>query len=204
MEQGKNIFDKILNKVPGGYFGIISVVIRIFCDMTALLLFPKYNFFENMISELGVGKGGIFFNLGLILSGIICVPFYIELGRSLKSDYIKEKSVKTGLMFFYISDIAYMLVGVFPSIKENYIIFYIHGTLALISWLTGVVYLSIFGRLMMKNDKYANFTAYLTFILAVCVLIAASTWMPITEWLMTITFIIWVFTISSYMINKKL
>jgi hypothetical membrane protein len=204
MERGKNLLDKILRRISGGFFGILSMIIRVLCDFFAYLYFPGYNIFENMVSELGVGKGGIFFNLGLIISGIICIPFYIALLRSLTIEYSYDKTRKTALTFFYISNICYILVGLFPSIKENIVIFYIHGTLALISWLTGIIYLLIIAGLMLKNNKYSKFNAYVTLMLVIFLSIAVSTWQPITEWLMTFMFIIWICIISTSMIYKKI
>ena len=94
MEQGKNFLDKILRRISGGVFGILSMIIRVLCDFLAFLCIPGYDIFENMVSELGVGKGGIFFNLGLIISGIICIPFYIALIRSLTIEYLYDKTRK--------------------------------------------------------------------------------------------------------------
>ena len=67
--------DQLLKIIPGGVFGIISVVIVLSGDIISIVLFPGgYSFFENMISELGGGPYGIFFNLGLVISGIVSIP----------------------------------------------------------------------------------------------------------------------------------
>ncbi len=204
MERERKFIDKLLNIAPGGIYGILSLIARISGDLLAYLFFPGYSIFDNMVSDLGVGPGGIFFSLGLIISGIVCIPFYIALARSLKSDEINEKMIRMGLIFFYISDITYILLGFFPSVEDNYLIYTAHGILAVISWLTGIVYLILFSKLMLKNHKYSKFPAYSGFCLVGFMILFLSTWLPIFEWLMTFAFIIWLIIISSYMIYHRL
>lgn len=204
MERKRKFIDKLLNFIPGGFYGILSLIARISGDLLAYLLFPGYSIFDNMVSDLGVGKGGIFFSLGLIISGIVCIPFYVVLARSLKSEEINEKTIRLGLMFFYISDIAYILVAFFPSVENNYIIYTAHGVLAVISWLTGIVYLIIFSKLMIKNKNYSKLPAYSGFCLIGFLLVFLFTWIPILEWLMTFAFIVWLMIISCYVRYNKL
>ncbi len=204
MNRGRKLIDKLLNAIPAGFYGIRSIIIRITGDFLASTFYPEYNMFDNMVSELGVGPGGIFFTLGLIFSGIISIPFYVAIARSLQSDNIKERSRKSGLFLFYVSDITYILVGIFPSIEQNTIIYYTHGILALISWLAALGYLIIFSKLMLKSDKYSALPAYSSSLLIGFVIVAVLTWQPITEWLMTFMFWLWVLIISSYMLYHKL
>ena len=83
MEIQKKIFDRLLTLIPGGVFGLLTCAIVLSGDIISIILFPGgYNFFENMISELGRGPSGIFFNLGLIILGILSFTYYISLYRS--------------------------------------------------------------------------------------------------------------------------
>jgi len=204
MERERKFIDKLLNIAPGGIYGILSLIARISGDLLAYLFFPGYSIFDNLVSELGVGPGGIFFSLGLIISGIVCIPFYITLARSLKGDEINEKMIRMGLIFFYISDITYILVAFFPSVEDNYLIYTAHGILAVISWLTGIVYLITFSKLMLKNSNYSKLTAYSGFCLVGFLTVFLFTWIPILEWIMTFAFIVWLMIISRYMIYHKL
>ena len=204
MERKRNFIDKFLDIVPGGLYGIFSVLIRMLGDFIAFLFFPGYNMINNMVSDLGVGPGGIFFSLGLIISGIISIPFYVALARSLQSEDVNEKMRKTGLIFFYISDITYIMIGFFPSVKNVYIIYFAHGLFAIISWLTAIVYLIIFSKLMTKDGKFSALPSYSGYFLIIVMIIFLCTWLPLIEWIMTFTFIIWVLLISSYMIYHKL
>ena len=198
MERERKFIDKILNVVPGGIYGILSLIARISGDFLAYLFFPGYSINDNMVSDLGTGPGGIFFSLGLIISGIICIPFYVALARSLKGDETNEKMIRMGLIFFYISDVTYILVGFFPSVEDNYPIYLAHGVLAVISWLAGIVYLITFSKLMLKNSNYSKLPAYSGFCLVGFMFLFLFTWIPILEWIMTFLFLFWLLYISCY------
>ena len=104
MEIEKSFFDKLLTLIPGGVFGLLSCVIVLSGDILSIILFPGgYNFFENMISELGRGPSGIFFNLGLIISGIVGIPFYIALYRVFDKETVNPIVRKIALIFSLIS-----------------------------------------------------------------------------------------------------
>ncbi|MFX0071836.1 MAG: DUF998 domain-containing protein [Candidatus Hermodarchaeota archaeon] len=204
MKRIKKFVDKLLDFTHGGYYAILSLIARIIGDFLAFLYIPGYNIFDNMVSDLGVGDGWFFFSLGLILSGIICIPFYISMARSIHSDENNEKTKKIGLIFFYISDITYILIAFFPAIESNYLIFIAHGLLAIITWLTAITYLIIFSRLMEKDEKFSKLPANSGYFLIIVMIIFLFTWLPIIEWIMTFIFIIWLLIISSYMIYHKL
>ena len=69
MKNEINFSDTLFFKNYGSIFGILSVSVGVIGDLIALYLFPGYSIFSNMISELGVGPGGIFFNIGVFFSG---------------------------------------------------------------------------------------------------------------------------------------
>ena len=80
--------EKLLNFMPGGVYGILSMVIGIIGDILAILYYPGYNMIDNMVSDLSRGIGSIFFNFGLIFSGLVAIPFYLHLGRILKTEIV--------------------------------------------------------------------------------------------------------------------
>ncbi|TFG21760.1 MAG: DUF998 domain-containing protein [Promethearchaeota archaeon] len=210
MEIQKKIFDKLLSLIPGGIFGLLTCAIVLTGDIISMILFPEgYNFFENMISELGHGSSGIFFNLGLIISGILSFPYYIALYRSFDKETVNPLVRKSSLIFSLISIITYILVGIFPSIEDNYIIFVTHGIFAFLSFLTGVFYLISFSILMLMGStinggKYSKFIACQGFIVAGTYLLILFTWLPITEWIATFAIISWIIANSIYLIYHKL
>ncbi|MFX1257340.1 MAG: hypothetical protein ACFFAN_05755 [Promethearchaeota archaeon] len=206
MKKGKKITDIFSKSVPAGVIGLISVGIRICCDILAIIFFPGiYNIFENMISELGVGPGGIFFNVGIIISSILAIPFYIYFARTFRGENGKNKLlVKITIILSVISCISLMMVGFFPAIIENRTIHLIHGGFALICWLSALAYILIFSVLMLKDQRFTKFQVYYSFIVAGLLIIALCTWLPITEWLMNIGIIIWLTFNAFYIIYRKI
>lgn len=198
------IINKFLKIAPGGYYGLISATIRFTGDVLAFLLFPNYNFTKNMISDLGIGPGAIFFNLGIILSGIVSIPFYVAFVRSLKMNDNYETTRKSSLILFYIANTAYIMLGFFPSDPSNYQIFLIHGLCALIWVLVTILYLCLFTFLMIKNNKFTKLPIYVSVFLIGCLMLFLFTWVPIFEWILSLAVFIWFAVISSYLIYHKL
>ena len=91
MERRK-FFDNLLNKINGGVFGILGVAIILLGDYLAILFNPNYIIFEDMVSALGAGPfpGDFIFNLSVLVSGIIVIPYYIHLSRIVIGDNTNE------------------------------------------------------------------------------------------------------------------
>jgi hypothetical membrane protein len=203
MEREAKFIDKLLSLIPGGVFGLLSVIIILIGDFIAFAYFPGYSIFNNMVSELGIGPGGIFFNIGIIVSGIIIIPYYIDLGKSFTGDKIKENLRKFAIFTAIISCITYIFLGFFPTIETDPIIYYAHGTLATISIASGFAYLTSFSMLMVKADNFKIAQACHGFIVAGVYAIFLLTWIPIVEWIMTFCIISWILSNSIYLLYKR-
>ena len=79
MEKINNSFEKIYEKVPGGIFGLIHIVITFLITNIASSLTPGFNMNDNYISDLGASPGlaGLIFNVGMIIAGIILLLYYM-------------------------------------------------------------------------------------------------------------------------------
>ena len=191
---GKNrdlLWKFVLNPI----YGPISVVIGLIGDFASYLLYPGYNVLSNMVSDLGTGPGGIYFNIGIFLSGIFALFLYIHFGIKIKDFNINNKIRKFGIIMATISCITFSLIGLFPSYKNIQLLFIIHGTLALISWISGIVYISIFSFFSLKIKNIPNYMGIVGFIVNFLIIIFIFTWIPLIEWLMTLGIIIWVLAI---------
>ncbi len=204
MERRK-FFDKLLNTISGGVFGLVAIVIILLGDFLAILFNPDYVIFENMVSALGASPapGGLIFNLSLIISGIIVIPFYIHLSRIVIEDNTNETLRKFAIISSMISCITYSLLGVFPSLEYIYIIFYIHGVLALISILSGVCYLISFNILIKRSNNFKKIQSYFGFFVAGLYSLFILTWRPDVEWIMSFGIVSWIFIISISILKKK-
>jgi len=191
--------------MPGGLFGLLSCAIVLFCDFISIFLFHKgYSFLNNMISELGRDPYGFIFSVGLILSGIISIPYYLALVRTFNKDTVNKNLKKFAVISSLVSIITFVLVGVFPSIEENYVIYVTHGTFAFISLACGMIYLILFSYLMLKDEKYSKLQSYHGFIVAGAYIIFLFTWIPIIEWIITFGLISWISTNSIFMLCRKI
>ena len=194
----------VLKKTLGGFFGIISVIIRLTGDFTAIMFTPNYNMVDDLISDLGVGPGAIFFSLGLIISGIVSIPFYVSLKNIFRIEEINESLRKMAIVFSGISIITYILLGFFPSDPTNILIFILHGVFALISWVTGAGYLALYSYMSIKYKKSSKFQGYFGYCVVGTVILFIFTWVPVTEWIMTFAIMSWIIVISLSMIYDKI
>ncbi len=209
--------NKIFYYFPGFIFGFIAISIGLTGYFISMILYPGYSMMTEMVSTLGIGPGAIYFNLGTVLSGIIAIPFYFDLGRLVYNENDHQKLLRIALINSTLSCIALAFVGVFPAIQNSGIIIILHYLTAILSWLTGVVYCIIFGILMLRSLDYPKALAYYGFfpgsiILIYLVLIVLSlipipfavAIVPITEWIIVFAIILFIGINSTYMLYKKI
>ena len=194
--------DSLLEKVPGPAMGYVSVILGELGLFLAYLHFPGYSFLHNMMSELGVGPGAIFFNWALIISGILAMPFYFHFSRSFEREG-NERLIQGALICSWTSCIFYALVGVFPAIKENALIHLLHGTTAAISLMSGMGYLIFFGVLIWRTKQYHSLQAIYSFIVAGIYLLFLLTWLPIVEWTSNFAITFWILMNATVMVVSK-
>jgi hypothetical protein len=196
------ILNKIFNIIPGPIFGILSVIIGLLGDFLALLLFPDYNL-NLMISKLGTGPGGLFFNVGTILSGFFAFLFYLYLGRVVKVEPVNENLRKGAVISAITSCIFFILIGVFPSVDSNQLLVILHGNFASICFITGLIYFLLFNIVIIQSKNFLKMHSYIGFTEAILISIFLFTWNPVSEWIMTFGIIIWILFIASYLIYSK-
>ncbi len=201
MSKFDTLSNRLFSKVAGGIYGLISSVIAGLGDILSLQFFPNYSIVNDMVSELGITSGGIFFNFGLIISGLIGLAFYYSLSKV----FLKENRLirKCALISSYLSCITFSLIGVFPAYQEKELILslYLHGTFAALSWITGSMYCFFFSILMMRNKFYTNYLAYYGFFCSALFIILLLTWIPILEWSLSFAIFGYVIFNSIYLIK---
>jgi len=203
---------KFLDYFPGYIFGIAAIIIGLTGDFLAMYLYPGYSITKDMVSTLGVGPGALYFNLGTFFSGLIAIPFYIDLGRYVRNENNNQRMVKTAITCAIISCVTLAMVGIFPAIQDVKIIIILHYFSALISWVTGVLYCIIFSFLMLKTPEYPKTLAYfgyfpgciITFYLILIMIPPAIVLVPIVEWSIVFTIITFIAIHSIYMLSKKI
>jgi len=204
MEKLKTYILKILNFIPRPFYGLLSATVGIAGDIITILLFPDFDL-SYMISDLGTSPGAIYFNIGTFLSGVFALLTYLYIIEILENENINHpKVLRIGKVFAINSCVFFALIGVIPSVRSNIILFAVHGAVALISLVSGVIYLSAFSYLFFKCEKFSGHVWYLPLIAVSCIVPFLFSWHPITEWIMTFGITFWVVAISIYMLYHKM
>jgi len=223
MKRINEFFDNLFKVIPGYIFGLLTFVVGFSGFILALLLSPEYVMWEKSISLLGHQTGGIFSRIGLIISNTIAIPFIIYLGRALKDENVNEnvRKIAVGAGIF-ISVIAALTGAVSGGGLSS-----LHGLFALLSWMGGIVVCLLFGLLMLKSSKYSKSAAYFSFIIAIifgsflipffitnfcnalpdiCGEFGKSVYtiMPVYEWVVMFSILIFYLFNSIYMLYKKI
>ena len=198
----RQVLNKIFKVIPGPYWGLFSMIVGLLGDIIAVLMTPGYNL-TYMISTLGTGPGALFFNLGTILSGLFALIFYLYLIPALKSEDVSEEVQRMALIFASLSCFFFILIGVFPSITSNSVLIIIHGFVAMISLMCGSVYKSLFGYMMLKNEKFLKIHTFSAIIVVIIEIVFLLTWVPIIEWMMVIAINYWIFLLSFHIFTRK-
>jgi len=202
MKKEFSFFKKLRNKFPASIFGLISFGISLFTHLIAILLYPNYDMTSMAISFLGDGYGGIIYRSGLILTGIVGIPFCVYLGRFFDNEDTKELIRKLALIGSIIYCVSLILVGFFWG--SNIIVSFIHGLFAFLCWVDGLIFISLFSILMLQDERFTKSTAFFGFIIAGTFLLHLIILSSITQWIMTLSILLWVWIVSSYMLYKQL
>jgi len=194
-------FKKLFILIPGNVFGLISFGISLFTHLIGVLLYPNYDMTRMAISFLGDGYGGIIYRVGLILTGIIGIPFCVYLGKSFENKATTEPIRKLALTGSIIYCVSLIFVGYFW--RSNIIVSFIHGLFAFLCWVDGLIFMGLFSILMLKDERFPKSIAFFGFITAGTFLLHLTVLSSITQWIMTLSTMLWVWIVSSYMLYKQ-
>jgi len=200
MKKKLSFFKKPFNLFPASLYGLFSFGISIFTHLLGVLLYPNYDITKMAISFLGDGYGGTIYRLGLILAGVIGIPFCVYMGKSFNNDNSIEPIRKIALIGSIIYCISLIFIGCFW--RGNYVVSFIHGLFAFLCWVDGLIFISLFSVLMLKDERFPKSIAYFGFIVAGTFLLHLSILSSITQWIMTLSIMLWAWIISSYMLYK--
>jgi len=225
MEKVNEFFDKLFNLIPGYIFGLIAFTAGILGDTLALIFTPEYKMWKYSISVLGDLTGGIYLRTGLIISGLMAIPFFIYIGKTLKDDNGNEIIRKCAVVAGISSSICVVLTGSFSGVNE--FIKSLHGMFALGSWFGNIAVFILVSLAMVKNPKFSKVPVYIGYIIAGILIIylipffitnfcnyfreicysfgrMVFTIMPVFEWVVYFSILFWILFTSCYMLYKKI
>lgn len=197
--------DKLLELASGSAYGLISMAIGTGAILISLSLYPGYDMCTQFVSWLGVGPGlaGPFFNIGLILTGIISLPFFISLGRILKQEENGNQKLKERVVIIsIIGCLSLALIGCFPAFNTTMLI--IHGIFAILFFFAGLFLCILFSYLLLIDSRFSSGLVYSGFVVAGIFIAYMCTFQPILEWLVLFSFGFWNILIAIYLLHKKI
>lgn len=191
---------KFFDRGYGGIFGIISIFIALIGMGISYSAFPGYVIGDHTISMLGVGRLGISFNIGSILSGLLAIPYYLNLSYNFQKEGMKERLVQGSIISSFGSCVGYIFVGVFP-VLDSILFFYVaHMIFAIITFMSGAVYLLTFAYMMYYSKNFTKLQAFHSIVVCTFYLAFLFSQIPLLEWLALFGLISWISFNSVYLI----
>ena len=210
IEKTNKTLDNLYKKIPGGLFGIFSMIIGLTGDFLAALYYPGgYSILEHMISHLGtswLNPGYYIFNIGVILCGSVAIPFDIYLGRFFEKKQGKSNWINVAVISNLISSISLIFVGISLSISQDFedFAFFLHGLFATLCFLGAAIYCLIYsGIILNKNRFIPKHFAIFGLIVALVEILFIFTWQPFIEWLANFSIIAWIIIMSIITLKRE-
>ncbi|UCD01400.1 MAG: DUF998 domain-containing protein [Promethearchaeota archaeon] len=193
-----------------GFFGTqVSAILLI----TAAFLSPGYTPLKDAVSSLGWGNMKSLFSISFVVSGSLCIPFYIYLERELINIKDNIRRLATGVSIFTCVCIA--LVGIIPD--ETYLDIFVlfHIFVAAVSFIGSALYIVLYSYLMYivpkakmyEGPKFKKYIAYLGFSIGIILILFLITLFffnnAIIEWILTICIYLWITLTAIHLISYK-
>ncbi|MFX0073050.1 MAG: hypothetical protein ACFFAO_18385 [Candidatus Hermodarchaeota archaeon] len=186
--ENKEKVKKIVNHFPiprkwpiSFVFGIVAIVIFWTFAFISMAHYPGvYNPFMNWMSDLGNvelnPEGAIYFNIGIMATGVSLVPFFIGLYEwYIGGKRNKRLTMMTQIAGFYCS-FAMVMCGIYP---ENYFLIHIFWAMSLFIM---TMFTFIFPSIALYKYKFTRNVAKFGFSAAAINLILWIFIIPIMEW----------------------
>jgi len=170
---------------------ILGVIIFITLTFTAIVLYPDYNQETQYLSALGVKEpSAMLFNLGLIIGGLLSIPFFLYLKNFL------EKTKTTVTVIFLASSITMIGIGVFPLGEE------LHTPIAFLFFLLILIGVFLVSKIIFSIKNSPKKLAYIGFGFVTIELISGLlTFRPIHQKITVLAYCIWLTAIAIHVIK---
>lgn len=166
--------DNFYKKINGSYFGFLGLAVSLICINISQMLFmtvdPTFNMFTNWLSDLGSGAYGYIYNIGMIISSILFIFFFIYLIRYMQIKGGNKKITSIALIFALISEIGGILIGIFP-LEQPGILTWEHYIAAQIFFQGQIFFWMILGIFEHLNPEIPRILEFISFITAIIYII---------------------------------
>ncbi|MHA1505798.1 MAG: DUF998 domain-containing protein [Candidatus Asgardarchaeia archaeon] len=176
-------------------FGILLPIVAFGSIGLAIYTHPWFSFTRNALSDLGAiwVPDNYIFNLGLIATGLMGIPFFFALFY-----YFDGPIGKLGSIVFFIAILSLISIGLFP---EGTSMHYLVSVSFFMLSLVALLMMSI--SLMMKSRKLGLFLFFEMLFSAALSLIPRWPAIAIPETIGSIGICVWVATFSINIIEEK-
>lgn len=191
----------------------IPVLSVLFSVLLYIAADPSFSIFTHYLSDLGAGPNGaaLAYNVGMILSSFVLILFYLQLGGFMLKKESSQILVLMLLISGFVSAIGFFFVAIFPLAYYSDL----HNFFASFIFLGGLSYSIIFGITTFKTPNISNVLGILSFVATFFYIFfltynTISFYFPellqeishFSEWLLSYTTIILLFTLEIYMCVK--
>ncbi|MGQ9720922.1 MAG: hypothetical protein ACUVXA_06315 [Candidatus Jordarchaeum sp.] len=203
----------------GGIIGFVAISIAVICILGAVFLYTSaspfmpyavklgfrfwvpvpnfgYTWTTQAISDLGVGPTSFMFNVGLIITGILCFLFFPTLLGSLGY----SRTSKIGVLIGVVAGAALIGIGVFSEVAS-----FQHNLFSILFWMLIALAAGILSYAMRSSTVFSNtvqWIGYFEFVGGWILGILTKLYGAIPEWLMLLVLVIWIYALSNNMIIK--
>ncbi|MBU0530223.1 MAG: DUF998 domain-containing protein [Nanoarchaeota archaeon] len=177
----------------GGTAAILSGLVFIIFTAIAVLNYPDYSPYTTYLSDLGVGPTAIFFNVGLVVAGLLGLVLAAGVYQ------IRSNICVVGTFLLLFTNIALMEIGIF---SENFGLS--HTFMSWTFFFFATFMLFVVGTGIAKTEK--SRTGYITILLGVIIVVQfliLGGAHPITEFIAVALIILWSFLIGLYLIKTS-
>ncbi|MFW9903810.1 MAG: DUF998 domain-containing protein [Candidatus Thorarchaeota archaeon] len=181
--------------------GLAGIITYCIFTLLSFFLFPgNFNPIYNNISELGDfydnPNGAIFYNVGMVLTGLISILFYIGL---YKWFMIRKKSNLnvTALVAGILNALAIIMSGIFSETKETYSQHVFWSILIFVSFFSVLI---LVNASVLTRPDFTNLVAYYgfgvslidLFFLVFLIITGVNANYSLMEWLAVFSYISWI------------
>jgi len=155
-----------------------------------------YSWTTQWISDLGVGPSSFIFNVGLMITGVICLPFFPTTLKPLGY----TRSAKIGAVIGIAAGAALIGIGAFPENAGFY-----HGLFSILFWSLVAVSAGVLSYSMRSSSffsKTMQYIGYFEWAAGWTLGVLTALYGAIPEWFMLLTLVIWVYALGIEMVIK--
>ncbi len=190
--------------------GFVGITIYCIFTLISFSFFPRnFNPINNNLSELGDfydnPNGAIFYNIGMVLTVIASILFYIGLYEW----FMKKKKSKTlvvGLAVGKINALAIIMAGIFSETQETFTLHVFWSVLIFISFFPVLI---LVGVSIITYPDFNRLVAYYGFgvsladlsFLVFLVFTGVDANFPLFEWLAVFSYISWIGVLAYSILN---